>query len=224
MKEHNLMFYYLRMCRTENSIKNHWNCSVKKRLELRSHISDMESRKIKVGIRKTEVVRQSLDQIANLEKNVETCSLDLDLILGTPNGRESQTQSSDKGNCGWLTARAGANNIIKTTPRNVCYDRAAAACGLNVEGKQIYHNYGSLRDSHYLYATHSINACSTPSGDLWGFPNFHVKNHKLNDHLMSLLNNGLDAFDCNRRAGNFLKKPDRPVTVETSKGSQGMYA
>lgn len=216
------MFYYLRMCRTENSIKNHWNCSVKKRLELRSHISDMESRKIKVGIIKTEVVRQSLDRIANLEKNVEICSLDLDLVLGTPNGRESQTQSSDKGNCGWLTERAGANNIIKTTPRNVCYNRAAAACGPNVEGKQIYHNYGRLRDSHYLYATHSINACSNPSGDLWGFPYFHGKNHIPNDHPMSWLNHGLVAFDCNRRAGNFLKKPDHPV--ETSKGSQGMYA
>ncbi|XP_061995324.1 transcription factor MYB3R-3-like [Rosa rugosa] len=201
--------------RTENSIKNHWNCSVKKKLELRSfHISNMESHKIKAGVRKTEAVRQSLDWIANFDKNVETCSINLDLVLGTPKGREIQIKSLDKGNRGWLTKGAGADNMIKSPPSNLYYDRAAAAYGLNVEQrKEIYHNYGKLRDSHYLSAKQSIKACTTPSCDLWGFPFFHGKNHKPN-HPMSLLNNGSDSFDYNRGAGNFLKKPDRPITVE----------
>nr|WRO64660.1 MYB transcription factor protein [Rosa persica] len=201
--------------RTENSIKNHWNCSVKKKLELRSfHISNMESHKIKAGVRKTEAIRQSVDRIANFDKNVETCSISLDLVLGTPKGREIQIKYLDKGNRSWLTKGAGAEYMIKSPPRNLYYDRAAAACGLNVEQrKEIYHNYGRLRDSHYLSAKQSMKACSTPSCDLRGFPYFHGKNHKPT-HPMSLLNNGSDSFDYNRGAGNFLKKPDRPITVE----------
>lgn len=214
------------MCRTENSIKNHWNCSVKKKLELRSfHLSDMESHKTQVGIRKT-----GLDQIANFDKNVETCSINLDLVLGTPKGRELvQIKSSDKGTHSWLTKGAGADNKIKTPARNLYYDKSAATFGPKVEQqKELYNNYGRLRDSNCLSDRHSINDCSiTPSGDCQGSPYFHGK-HQNTIYPMSLLNNGLDAFDYNRRAGNFIKKPDRPVTVEriheSSKGSQGMYA
>ncbi|BBG97500.1 myb domain protein 3r-5, partial [Prunus dulcis] len=96
--------------RSENSIKNHWNSSVKKKLELRSsHTSDMGTQNIKAESRKREVVKQGLDQKANMERNVETCSLDLNLVLGTANRRESQMQSSDKRNCWW----AAANKMMK---------------------------------------------------------------------------------------------------------------
>ncbi|KAL6130877.1 hypothetical protein ACLB2K_069255 [Fragaria x ananassa] len=207
--------------RTENSIKNHWNCSVKKKLELRSfHLSDMESHKTQVGIRKT-----GLDQIANFDKNVETCSINLDLVLGTPKGRESLIKSSDKGTRSWLTKGAGADNMTKTPARNLYYDKSAATFGHKVEQrKELYNNYGRLRDSNCLSDRHSINDCSTtPSGDLRGSPYCHEK-HQNTIYPMSLLNNGLDAFDYNRKAGNFLQKPDHPVTVEriheSSKGSQ----
>ncbi|KAL6124257.1 hypothetical protein ACLB2K_076771 [Fragaria x ananassa] len=180
----------------------------------------MESHKTQVGIRKT-----GLDQIANFYKNVETCSINLDLVLGTPKGRESLIKSSDKGTRSWLTKGAGADNMTKTPARNLYYDKSAATFGHKVEQrKELYNNYGRLRDSNCLSDRHSINDCSTtPSGDLRGSPYCHEK-HQNTIYPMSLLNNGLDAFDYNRKAGNFLQKPDHPVTVEriheSSKGSQ----
>ncbi|CAL9007043.1 unnamed protein product [Prunus brigantina] len=217
--------------RSENSIKNHWNSSVKKKLELRSsHTSDMGTQNIKLESRKREVVKQGLDQKANMERNVETCSLDLNLVLGTANKRESQMQSSDKGNCGWLTKGAAANKMMKTPPRTVFYDRAAAACGLNIEQcQETSSNCGRLRDSHNVTANNYYsNICNT-APDYLGFPFSHTRNHKPSDPIYLLpsrplprppqasLNAGLGVPGCKRTAGYFINKPVLPVTA------QGLY-
>ncbi|VVA19439.1 PREDICTED: myb-related [Prunus dulcis] len=215
--------------RSENSIKNHWNSSVKKKLELRSsHTSDMSTQNIKAESRKREVVKQGLDQKANMERNVETCSLDLNLVLGTANRREGQMQSSDKRNCWW----AAANKMMKTPPRTVFYDRAAAAaaCGLNIEQcQETSSNCGRLRDSHNVTANNSYNNICNTAPDYLGFPFSHTRNHKPSDPIYLLpsrplprppqasLNAGLGVPGCKRAAGYFINKPVLPVTA------QGLY-
>ncbi|CAL8122531.1 unnamed protein product [Prunus armeniaca] len=192
--------------RSENSIKNHWNSSVKKKLELRSsHTSDMGTQNIKSESRKCEVVKQGLDQKANMERNVETCSLDLNLVLGTANRRESQMQSSDKGNCGWLTKGAAANKMMKT------------------------HHLEPLRDYHNVTANNHYNNICNAAPDYLGFPFSHTRNHKPSDPTYLLpsrplprppqasLNAGLGVPGCKRTAGYFINKPVLPVTA------QGLY-
>ncbi|KAJ4827398.1 hypothetical protein Tsubulata_038696, partial [Turnera subulata] len=84
--------------RTENSIKNHWNCSVKKRLEscpasgldLFNYIAKADSRK------SSQVENPSSDEEMISERSMDTCSLDL--ALGNTSTEENQLLTLDKQN------------------------------------------------------------------------------------------------------------------------------
>jgi hypothetical protein len=86
---------FFEMNRTENSIKNHWNCSVKKREEFLflAYGSDLHSHKTKAESGKPEEIKQSLDQKVNRERSADTCSLDL--VLGIAHGKEIGSQPSN---------------------------------------------------------------------------------------------------------------------------------
>ena len=75
---------YLLNVRTENSIKNHWNCSVSKKLE--SHLG----RDFMQQSCHTHTGTKRMD----LESNMHTS---LDLALGPPSAREAQLPTSDGG-------------------------------------------------------------------------------------------------------------------------------
>lgn len=88
---------YLDRNRTENAIKNHWNCSVKKRLDLYvARGSATNNDKTIVEGRKFEAAKQSLETTYSLDREMESqCTQvtpSLDLTLGTANGRDSHLQ------------------------------------------------------------------------------------------------------------------------------------
>ncbi|KAJ6675405.1 TRANSCRIPTION REPRESSOR MYB5 [Salix viminalis] len=79
--------------RTENSIKNHWNCSVRKRIEsYPARGLDLYSYRTEAD-GKLEVGKQRNDRGMNLCSNVEPCSLDL--VLGNVGRREGQSVAPD---------------------------------------------------------------------------------------------------------------------------------
>ncbi|KAJ6722883.1 TRANSCRIPTION REPRESSOR MYB5 [Salix koriyanagi] len=80
--------------RTENSIKNHWNCSVRKRIESYPACGlDLYSYRTEADGKKLEVGKQRNDRGMNLCSNVEPCSLDL--VLGNVGRREGQSVAPD---------------------------------------------------------------------------------------------------------------------------------
>ncbi|KAJ6879353.1 transcription factor MYB3R-5 [Populus alba x Populus x berolinensis] len=102
--------------RTENSIKNHWNCSVRKRIE------SYPARGLDFYSYKTKADGKRLDGV-NLCSNVEPCSLDL--VLGNVGRRrEGQLTASDNEICKeW-------NDSAKSTGRTIG-TKATDTCGLS---------------------------------------------------------------------------------------------
>lgn len=80
------------MNRTENSIKNHWNCSLKKRLDLNEaafHLPGSMARETENGA--TQAVKQSPGATLSLDNKIERWSsadAHLDLALGNSSGRK----------------------------------------------------------------------------------------------------------------------------------------
>uniref|UniRef100_A0A6N2MYA6 Uncharacterized protein n=1 Tax=Salix viminalis TaxID=40686 RepID=A0A6N2MYA6_SALVM len=111
--------------RTENSIKNHWNCSVRKRIEsYPARGLDLYSYRTEADGKKLEVGKQRNDRGMNFCSNVEPCSLEL--VLGNVGRREGRRQSVAPDNeiCKeW-------NDSAKSTGRTVS-TKATDACGLS---------------------------------------------------------------------------------------------
>lgn len=119
--------FSLEITRTENSIKNYWNCTLKQKLRSYSACGfDLYSYSKKAECRKSEVDKQSFDQNLNLERSTEACSLDF--VLGNANGRNSQFEALDKENCKSPPRKEG-NDSGKGTVGTI-ENRAPASCGL----------------------------------------------------------------------------------------------
>ncbi|XP_065634152.1 uncharacterized protein LOC136061239 [Quercus suber] len=73
---------------TENSIKNHWNCSVAKKVTVLS--SDLYTRETKAESREPKEVNQIDDQKVNWKGSADNCSLDL--VLGIAQGKDSDSK------------------------------------------------------------------------------------------------------------------------------------
>ncbi|XP_031265562.1 transcription factor MYB3R-5-like [Pistacia vera] len=154
--------------RTENSIKNHWNCSVSKKLELSSTLRyDLYNFKVKAESRNPEVLKQSFD----IERIPDTCSLDL--TLGVPEGRESHLTTSDKNDC----RVTGKEAIYSIKPPNgmVFEEKSAAVCDLTDE--QCQESGGTAQTSRDLniFAYQPNELCTTTSGDLVKSPNLQER-------------------------------------------------
>ncbi|KAH8488604.1 hypothetical protein H0E87_024304 [Populus deltoides] len=106
--------------RTENSIKNHWNCSVRKRIEsYPARGLDFYSYKTKADGKKLEVGKQRNDRGVNLCSNVEPCSLDL--VLGNVGSREGQLKTSDNEICKeWNDSAKSTGRTIGTKATDTC--------------------------------------------------------------------------------------------------------
>ncbi|KAG6666780.1 hypothetical protein CIPAW_01G055900 [Carya illinoinensis] len=115
--------------RTENSIKNHWNCSVRKKLESINfaRVSGPYGHKATAECRKSVEVKESRDPKLNFEGSADTCSLDLILEM-----TESNLQPSNKEECRSL--KGGENDITKPRCRTNLHDGDAVSCGPS--GKQ----------------------------------------------------------------------------------------
>ncbi|XP_071932587.1 uncharacterized protein [Coffea arabica] len=115
--------------RSENSIKNHWNCSLKKKLEQNSSYSVFDhpefadptpcSSKTEVGYGGDLMVKQSsgagLLAIQNMNSEAISDACSLDLNLGLPNGRDSYLQDSKRENCRH-PSRQASNSIEPSSP------------------------------------------------------------------------------------------------------------
>lgn len=80
------------VARTENSIKNHWNCSLRKKLEAPSPHVTRNQQPIA-----TEPCPQVIEQKGIFSKSEEIFSLDL--VLGYAEGRENDRPALIPGNC-----------------------------------------------------------------------------------------------------------------------------
>lgn len=124
MKTYFVFAFYLKFCRTENSIKNHWNCSISKKIT-HSPYSDLYNFKTKAESRNSEVLKQNVDQKINLgrERNPETCSLDL--VLGNASGREIHLATTDKKDCRFVRE---ASDTMEPPNITVFDKKSGAAC------------------------------------------------------------------------------------------------
>lgn len=228
------------MNRTENSIKNHWNCSVRKKVDFLylARGSDPCYHKTKAESRKSEEVKQiSLDQKVNLEASADTFSLDL--VLGTANGRESNLLPSNKEN--YRSPKRGKNDLTKTPPRTIFDDGDNANyCGLSVGQCQESSNKGDtdtlIRESHHT-ASRSNELCNAPSIHQLNFQFLDEQTHEpdefidptsfgaLSGPLQFSFSTPSDVHSCKRITHNFLHELPPPVTArrlpESSYGPQG---
>ncbi|XP_075670413.1 transcription factor MYB3R-5-like [Castanea sativa] len=104
--------------RTENSIKNHWNCSVAKKITVLS--SDLYTRETKAESRKPKEVKQNDDRRVNWEGSANDCSLDL--VLGIAQGKDSNS-------------KLPRTNDITKLPRTI-FDNGSAASPIRQDNFQ----------------------------------------------------------------------------------------
>nr|URY18759.1 MYB protein [Zanthoxylum bungeanum] len=111
--------------RTENSIKNHWNCSISKKIALRA----LYNFNMKAESMNSEVLEQNLDQRINMESEISppiTCSLDL--VLGNASTRQSHLPTSDQKDFRFLIKEAAldSSNAARAIPflKHPCQENA----------------------------------------------------------------------------------------------------
>ncbi|KAK9273325.1 hypothetical protein L1049_018134 [Liquidambar formosana] len=146
--------------RTENSIKNHWNCSVKKRVDLYlARGSGLYNYQRKAASGNFEAANQSLgmtfslDHKMDFKSSVDTCNLDL--ALGNANIKGNHLQPFTGGNCRFL--REEDNDLMKP-PFGTLFDKKeATACALNGEQWKCSANNAKMPgDSHHITTNQSF--------------------------------------------------------------------
>jgi hypothetical protein len=177
--ENHFVLCLLENTRTENSIKNHWNCSVRKRIEsYPARGLDFYNYKTKADGKKLEVGKQRNDRGVNLCSNVETCSLDL--VLGNVGRREGQLTASDNEICKeW-------NDSAKSTGRTIG-TKATDTCGLSSQDcrESVSSAYTSESTDHS-----SVNQpgkiCDISFGSLMRSPYSQERTHETTNTINSL--------------------------------------
>lgn len=149
--EHSFNFLIVVWKRTENSIKNHWNCSIRKKLEYSSQTG---------GIKDLEEARKILDKKVNPKRSLNGRSLDL--CHGTATSMKSQVQPSVEENYRFLTR--GGDIMAKSPLTDNFQGRDATSCLSNSsQCHETADETTMLRESHVMAAN---LPCSSSSGDL----------------------------------------------------------
>ncbi|KAF8380291.1 hypothetical protein HHK36_027773 [Tetracentron sinense] len=147
--------------RADNSIKNHWNCSVKKKLESYSSCGsaldlsgttapDSYNHETTVECVKSEVAIQSLGKIVSLDQKMasEGCvdSYSLDLVLGKANEGERHLQSPPLKIESCRSPKEELNEPMKPPLGMQSDDKDATASGLTSEQSRNNANHADMPD------------------------------------------------------------------------------
>ncbi|XVF22606.1 hypothetical protein REPUB_Repub12eG0185900 [Reevesia pubescens] len=170
--------------RTENSIKNHWNCSVRKKVEL------LAASGIYLGNQNRRVECMPLGPGKTLEQKVNqgrsTDLYSLDFVLGDADRRESNLVVSNKENC--RVMRKHSNVILKQSSLTMCANRYDDACDLTIKTHQVQAcDARAPGNSNNLAANWSDKFGHTSFEDHVKFPFFHERTiqHGLPTRMLS---------------------------------------
>uniref|UniRef100_A0A6N2MDD1 Uncharacterized protein n=1 Tax=Salix viminalis TaxID=40686 RepID=A0A6N2MDD1_SALVM len=160
--------------RTENSIKNHWNCSVRKRIE------SYPARGLDLYSYRTEAdgKKQRNDRGMNLCSNVEPCSLEL--VLGNVGRREGQSVEPDNEICKeW-------NDSAKSTGRTIS-SKATDACGLSSQDcRESASSAYTSESTDHSSINQPGNICDISFGGLMRSPNSQERTRETANTVDSL--------------------------------------
>ncbi|KAG5219146.1 transcription factor MYBR [Salix suchowensis] len=159
------------LIKTENSIKNHWNCSVRKRIEsYPARGLDLYSYRTEADGKKLEVGKQRNDRGMNLCSNVEPCSLDL--VLGNVGRREGQTVAPDNEICKeWKDSAKSTGRTIST--------KATDACGLSSQDcRESASSAYTSESTDHSSINQPGNICDISFGGLMRSPNSQERTHE----------------------------------------------
>ncbi|RVW85202.1 Transcription factor MYB3R-1 [Vitis vinifera] len=218
--------------RTENSIKNHWNCSLKKRLNLNAsafHLpgfptNNLDSLKMERETENgaTQVVKQSLGTTFSLDKQMESqSSVDthLDLAVGYSSGKESHLPPFKKVNCRF--PKREAIGPMKPPFQTIFDKKEVPECDLaSGRCQDSAVNDKPSRDPH-IKANKLNESCSISLRDqltLWhsAKPGEHSPPLPHSGCIPPSSNSPLDEIGCNGKTNVLPHKMDLPVSAKRS--------